>query len=107
MELKNRIVMAPMGTFSHGQEGFIQERTVHYYVEHAKGGVGFIIAQSSNALREGRAPEFREHGTTNSFPDCDKSLMPFTPRAEKLLGRSIIMESFTALGWIASQTRKR
>jgi len=56
MELKNRLIMAPMGTSSHDREGFIQERTVHYYVERAKGGVGLIIAQSSNALREGQAP---------------------------------------------------
>ncbi|MBI5967541.1 MAG: FAD-dependent oxidoreductase [Deltaproteobacteria bacterium] len=56
MELKNRLIMAPMGTSSHDREGFIQERTVYYYVERAKGGVGLIIAQSSNALREGQAP---------------------------------------------------
>jgi 2,4-dienoyl-CoA reductase-like NADH-dependent reductase (Old Yellow Enzyme family)/thioredoxin reductase len=56
MELKNRLIMAPMATISHDAEGFIQERTVDYYVERAKGGVGLIIAQSSNALREGRAP---------------------------------------------------
>lgn len=53
MELKNRLIMAPMGTSSHDREGFIQERTIHYYVERAKAGVGLIIAQSSNALREG------------------------------------------------------
>jgi len=29
---------------------------VHYYAERAKGGVGLLIAQSSNALREGQAP---------------------------------------------------
>ena len=56
MELKNRLIMAPMGTSSHDREGFIQERTIHYYVERAKAGVGLIIAQSSNALREGQAP---------------------------------------------------
>lgn len=56
MELKNRLIMAPMATMSHDAEGFVQERTVDYYVERAKGGVGLIIAQSSNALREGRAP---------------------------------------------------
>jgi len=56
MEVKNRLVMAPMMTASHDAEGFIQERTVDYYVERVKGGVGLIIAQSSNALREGRAP---------------------------------------------------
>lgn len=56
MEVKNRLVMAPMATLSHDAEGFIQDRTVDYYAERAKGGVGLIIAQSSNALQEGRAP---------------------------------------------------
>ncbi len=57
LELPNRVIMAAMGTFSHDPEGFIREHTIHYYVERAKGGVGLIIAQSSNALREGQAPE--------------------------------------------------
>jgi len=56
MEVKNRVIMAPMGTSSHSTEGFIQPRTVDYYVARAKGGVGLVIAQSSQALRIGRAP---------------------------------------------------
>jgi len=56
MEVKNRLVMAPMGTMSHDAEGFITGRTVNYYAERAKGGVGLIMGQSSACLREGRAP---------------------------------------------------
>jgi 2,4-dienoyl-CoA reductase-like NADH-dependent reductase (Old Yellow Enzyme family)/thioredoxin reductase len=56
MEVKNRIVMAPMGTGSHDPEGFITGRTVDFYVERARGGVGLIMGQSSACLREGRAP---------------------------------------------------
>ncbi|MFC2002220.1 FAD-dependent oxidoreductase [Chloroflexota bacterium] len=56
LELKNRIIMAPMGTASHDPEGFIQDRTIDYYVERARGGVGLIIAQSSQAMRIGRSP---------------------------------------------------
>jgi 2,4-dienoyl-CoA reductase-like NADH-dependent reductase (Old Yellow Enzyme family) len=56
MELKNRLVMAPMGTGSHDPDGFIRKITADYFVERAKGGVGFIIAQSSQAARFGRAP---------------------------------------------------
>ena len=33
LELKNRIVMAPMGTRSFDAEGFIQDNTADYYVE--------------------------------------------------------------------------
>ena len=56
MNVKNRVVMAPMVTFSNGPEGEILDRTVHYYGERAKGGVGLIICQSSVIMRESRAP---------------------------------------------------
>ncbi|MFA4911645.1 MAG: FAD-dependent oxidoreductase [Desulfobacteria bacterium] len=56
MKVKNRIVMSPMGTVAHGPEGEITDRTVIYYAERAKGGVGFIICQSSIIMRESRAP---------------------------------------------------
>ncbi len=56
LELKNRIIMAPMGTASHDPNGFIQDRTIDYYVARARGGVGLIICQSSQAMRIGRSP---------------------------------------------------
>jgi 2,4-dienoyl-CoA reductase-like NADH-dependent reductase (Old Yellow Enzyme family)/thioredoxin reductase len=56
MNIKNRIVMAPMVTFSNGPEGEILDRTVDYYAERARGGVGLIICQSSVIMRESRAP---------------------------------------------------
>ena len=56
MELKNRVVMSPMGTLAHGPEGEILEKTANYYAERAKGGVGLIICQSSIIMRESRAP---------------------------------------------------
>lgn len=40
LELPNRLIMAPMATFSHDPEGFIQEPTVHYYVERLEEGWG-------------------------------------------------------------------
>jgi 2,4-dienoyl-CoA reductase (NADPH2) len=45
-----------MVTFSNGPEGEILDKTVHYYAERAKGGVGLIICQSSVILRESRVP---------------------------------------------------
>jgi 2,4-dienoyl-CoA reductase-like NADH-dependent reductase (Old Yellow Enzyme family)/thioredoxin reductase len=56
LELKNRIVMAPMGTDSYDAEGYVTDRAVNYYAERARGGVGLIITQSSQATRLGRAP---------------------------------------------------
>lgn len=56
LELKNRIVMAPAGTGGHGPEGEFTDKTVAYYAERAKGGVGFIIAQSSLVSQDALAP---------------------------------------------------
>jgi len=57
METKNRIVMSPMVTLSHGPEGEILDNTVNYYAERAEGGVGLIICQSGTIMRESRAPD--------------------------------------------------
>lgn len=43
MELKNRIVLSPMGTNSGNIDGTISEDEIDYFVERAKGGTGFII----------------------------------------------------------------
>ncbi|MFC1916058.1 FAD-dependent oxidoreductase [Chloroflexota bacterium] len=56
LEVKNRIVMAPMGTMSHDAEGFIQDRTIEYYLARVRGGVGLIIAQSGQVTCIGRSP---------------------------------------------------
>ncbi|MFH1626437.1 MAG: FAD-dependent oxidoreductase, partial [Pseudomonadota bacterium] len=54
VEVKNRIVMAPMCTFTHGPEGEILDKTVEYYAVRARGGVGFIMGQTTNIMRESR-----------------------------------------------------
>ncbi|MFC1886109.1 FAD-dependent oxidoreductase [Thermodesulfobacteriota bacterium] len=56
LEVKNRIIMSPMLTRTADSDGFIHEKTADYYVERIKGGVGLIIAQSSQAMRIGRSP---------------------------------------------------
>lgn len=43
MELKNRIVLSPMGTNSGNIDGTISDDEISYFVERAKGGTGFII----------------------------------------------------------------
>jgi len=42
MELRNRVVMAPMGTNFAADDGRISEQTKCYYEERARGGVGLI-----------------------------------------------------------------
>ena len=45
MEVKNRIVMAPMGTRLASEIGGVTCQQIQYYVERAKGGVGTIITE--------------------------------------------------------------
>ncbi len=68
MEVKNRIVMAPMGTAAADPDGYMTERAVDYYVERAKGGVGLIITTGLRVV-----PGARLHGT---FAVWDDSFIP-------------------------------
>ncbi len=43
MELRNRIIMAPMGTGYATDEGMVTQRLKDYYEERARGGAGLII----------------------------------------------------------------
>jgi len=45
MELRNRIVLAPMGSFLAGADGQITERHRRFYEERAKGGVGLVTTE--------------------------------------------------------------
>lgn len=42
VELKNRLVMAPI-THNLNEDGFVTQRTIQFFEERAKGGVGFIV----------------------------------------------------------------
>lgn len=46
MEVKNRLVMAPMGTYGANMDGSVSETLTRYFEERAKGGVGAIITSS-------------------------------------------------------------
>jgi len=51
MELKNRLVMSPMGTQYTEPDGRMSERSIDYYHERAKGGVGMIITEAMFATK--------------------------------------------------------
>ena len=48
LDIRNRIIMAPMGTNLAGEDGTITERVKGYYEERAKGGVGLIIVEPAS-----------------------------------------------------------
>lgn len=47
MEIRNRIVMAPMGALMASPEGHVTQRTVDYYADRAKGGTGLIVVEAT------------------------------------------------------------
>ncbi|MFC1928935.1 NAD-binding protein, partial [Chloroflexota bacterium] len=56
LEVRNRIVMPAMGTFTADSEGYITDRTIDYHVERVKGGVGLIITQAVAILSDANTP---------------------------------------------------
>ena len=57
VEIRNRIVMAPMATAGADDEGTPTARMIDYFVARAKGGTGLIIAGSCTFLPEARPPK--------------------------------------------------
>ena len=55
MHLKNRIVMPPMATNYASPEGLATQRQIAYYVERAKGGVGYVTVEHTGILQQGKA----------------------------------------------------
>jgi 2,4-dienoyl-CoA reductase-like NADH-dependent reductase (Old Yellow Enzyme family)/thioredoxin reductase len=49
MKLRNRIVMAPLGTNLADANGAVTPQLINWYVERARGGVGLIIVENSLA----------------------------------------------------------
>jgi 2,4-dienoyl-CoA reductase (NADPH2) len=45
LELRNRLVLAPMGSFLAGEDGHISERHKRFYEERARGGVGLVTTE--------------------------------------------------------------
>ena len=50
LQLRNRIVMAAMGTNFAAEDGHTTERLISYYEARAKGGAGLIVLETSAAL---------------------------------------------------------
>ncbi len=57
VELKNRIVMAPMGRHSCDADGVITDKALSYYYARARGGVGLVIIQATTVTADGGSPK--------------------------------------------------
>ncbi|MCX5907164.1 MAG: FAD-dependent oxidoreductase [Deltaproteobacteria bacterium] len=49
MKLRNRIVMAPLGTNLADVNGAVRDRQIEWYAERARGGAGLIIVENTSA----------------------------------------------------------
>ena len=58
LELKNRVVMAPMTTRRADAEGFVTDAGIAYYVARAQGGVGLITVEMASPERAGKHRNF-------------------------------------------------
>jgi len=56
LELRNRIVMAPMQCFTYGPQGVPDQITIDYFVARARGGAGLIICPGAKPSLESHAP---------------------------------------------------
>lgn len=55
LKLENRLVMPPMATNYASPEGFVTRRQIDYYVERARGGVGYLTVEHTGILPQGKA----------------------------------------------------
>ncbi|MFA4836095.1 MAG: FAD-dependent oxidoreductase [Dehalococcoidia bacterium] len=53
MEVKNRLVMAPMGCLDYDDKGYVTDSNIDYYRARADGGVGLIILGATFPIYEG------------------------------------------------------
>jgi 2,4-dienoyl-CoA reductase-like NADH-dependent reductase (Old Yellow Enzyme family)/NADPH-dependent 2,4-dienoyl-CoA reductase/sulfur reductase-like enzyme len=56
LRLKNRVLMAPMGTNFGTTDGFSSDRDTRYYAERARGGVALVTTEAMNV-----SPQARNH----------------------------------------------
>lgn len=72
LQLRNRIVMPPMGTNYAEEDGSVSERMIDYYEARAKGGAGLIIVEGSAPSLESTMPHQASLGDDRFIPGWRK-----------------------------------
>ncbi len=67
LEMKNRIVMAAVGSSLADDEGHVTDRAIDYYVERARGGVGLIIVKLTSVMANARGSRHHLAAYDNKF----------------------------------------
>lgn len=68
MDLKNRLVMGPMGNRYATEDGYVTKRITDFYAERARGGVGLITSETFNVSSDSHTP-FRSSLYDDTFND--------------------------------------
>ena len=74
MLVRNRIVMAAMGTHSVNFDSQMNDCTMHYYEARAKGGAGLIITQCVSGFRPTASTMVSGGTNSSSFPQAKYNL---------------------------------
>lgn len=97
VEIKNRIVMSAMGTGFADPKGFITSRSIHYYTERARGGVGLIIVEGSNVHQFGHSYLLQPNIYDDRFIPGFKELTDAVHRNSSKVGLQLIFSGIPAL----------
>ena len=91
LELKNRMIMAAMGSNFASQDGHASEQLAAYYEERARGGVGLIILETSAITWPAGAsmPNMIGFSKDEFIPTLNHSLNEFISMEQKSLLNSI------------------
>ena len=96
MEVKNRLVMAPMGTNLASHEGEITPSFIRYYTTRARGGVGLILTDdttiTSSALYHQNGPRLHDDRVIQGWKELTQAVHAHGAK----IGPQLVHPSFNA-----------
>lgn len=87
-ELRNRVVMAPMGSNYTAEGGFVSDTSVTYYSRRAEHGVGMVIVEATNVDSRGLLSKYQLGGWDDAFIPMFRTLT----RAVKRHGAAVLLQ---------------
>lgn len=96
VEVKNRLVMAPMGTNLASHEGEITPSFISYYTTRARGGVGLILTDdttiTSSALYHQKGPRLHDDRAIQGWEELAQAVHAYGAK----IGPQLVHPSFNA-----------
>src|SRR4030042_1869877 len=96
IEVKNRIVMSPMGTGLGSSNGEVTQSLINYHVARARGGVGLIMTEDTTVCpkykSEFKSPALHEDRFISGWSDLARAVHAFGAK----IAPQLIHPSFNA-----------